>query len=241
MGDEGNRFSRELVWPAAERLVAVEDRDRVLEIACGNGNFARRLAARGAEIVAVDFAEEMVRRAESYEATELIDFRVLDATDRAGLLGLGASTFDAVVCNMALMDMAEIGPLASALSRLLKPRGRFVFTVTHPCFNANSIPVMEEEVREGEIVETYSVKISQYLRQSPTLGIAVRGQPAAQFYFDRRLHELLTPFFSAGFMMDALEEPAFTEDSEPSKRTLGWGPNFSQIPPELAVRLKLTG
>ena len=241
MGDEGNRFTRHLVWPAAERLLAVEDGERVLEIACGNGNFARRLAANGAEIVAIDFAEEMVRRAEAYEGTNRIDFRVLDATDRAELLGLGVSYFDAAVCNMALMDMAEIGPLASALPRLLKPPGRVVFTIMHPCFNANSILALEQEDREGEILETYSVKISQYLLQSPALGIGVRGQPTAQYYIHRPLHELLAPFFSAGFAMDVLEEPAFTEESEPSKRTLGWGPNFSQIPPVLAVRLKLSG
>ncbi len=37
---------------------------------------------------------------------------------------------------MALMDMADIEPLFSALRELLKPGGRFVFTVCHPAFNS---------------------------------------------------------------------------------------------------------
>jgi hypothetical protein len=33
------------------------------------------------------------------------------------------------------MDMASITPLLSVLPQLLRPGGRFVFSVTHPVFN----------------------------------------------------------------------------------------------------------
>jgi hypothetical protein len=36
---------------------------------------------------------------------------------------------------MALMDVEDIEPLAAALPTLLRPRGGFVFSVMHPCFN----------------------------------------------------------------------------------------------------------
>ncbi|HAC20219.1 MAG TPA: class I SAM-dependent methyltransferase, partial [Dehalococcoidia bacterium] len=42
------------------------------------------------------------------------------------------------MCNNALMDMPTIQPLADSLCRRLKPNGRFVFSVPHPCFNAVS-------------------------------------------------------------------------------------------------------
>ena len=60
---EGNEFVETLVWPATERLLELRSGERVLDIACGSGLSSRRLAARGAEVVAFDFAEEMIARA----------------------------------------------------------------------------------------------------------------------------------------------------------------------------------
>jgi 2-polyprenyl-3-methyl-5-hydroxy-6-metoxy-1,4-benzoquinol methylase len=60
---EGNDFVEVLIWPATKRLLQLRAGERVLDIACGNGLAARRLAALGAEVVAFDFAEEMIAHA----------------------------------------------------------------------------------------------------------------------------------------------------------------------------------
>ena len=90
-----------------------------------------------ATVVALDFAEEMIRfaaeRSKAYGDRKT--YHVMDATNEPDLLGLGPGTFDAALCNMALFDMADIRPHLSALNKLLKPDGRFVFSKTHPCFN----------------------------------------------------------------------------------------------------------
>jgi hypothetical protein len=44
MGDSGNDFQRLLVAPASERLLNLGPGEMVLEIACGNGVFALRMA-----------------------------------------------------------------------------------------------------------------------------------------------------------------------------------------------------
>ena len=90
-----------------------------------------------ATVVALDFAEEMIRFAEERSKAygDRITYHVMDATNEPDLLGLGPGTFAAALCNMALFDMAEIRPTLSALNKLLKPYGRFVFSKTHPCFN----------------------------------------------------------------------------------------------------------
>ena len=131
---EGNRHSKELVWPAQERLLGLGRGETVLEVACGNGNFALRMAKAGAKVVASDFSETFIdlARARTVEDADLIDYRVLDATDSGQLLALGEERVDAAVCTMALFDMAAIEPLAASLPRLLKPRGRFVFRSSTP-------------------------------------------------------------------------------------------------------------
>src|SRR5215831_18593380 len=51
---EGNDWHRLLIAPAVEKLLAILPGERVLELACGNGQFARRLASMGARVVACD-------------------------------------------------------------------------------------------------------------------------------------------------------------------------------------------
>ncbi len=240
---EGNQFQRVLVGPASERLLQVQAGEVVLDVACGNGVFSRRLAQLGAHVVATDFSPTFLERAKARatEHMDRIEYVLADATDEAQLLALGEQRFDAAVCNMALQDMTVIEPLLHALTRLLKPCGRFVFSAPHPAFNvpAGSRLALEEEDRAGELVEVFYVKVSNYLRVPPTKGAGMPGEPAPHFYFHRPLNVLLGACFAAGFVLDALEEPAFGADDR-AGRPLGWA-NFKDIPPVIVARLRLVG
>jgi len=238
MGD-GNQFQRVLVGPASERLLNLKKDESVLEIACGNGVFTRRMAQLGAYVVASDFSEQLIELAKgrSTSYADRIEYHVIDATNEEQLLTLGERRFNAAVCNMALMDMATIEPLLSALSKLLKIGGRFVFSILHPCFNSGSTMMLEANDQTGEYVETYSVKVSQYLTPSNQKGLAIIGQPQSQNYFFRPLHILFNACFQAGFVMDGLEEPGFGP-SDAGTRLVSWA-NFKEIPPVLVARFVL--
>jgi hypothetical protein len=143
---------------------------------------------------------------------------------------------------MALFDMADIQPLMRALARLLRPGGRFVFSVLHPCFNhSHMVQMAEMEDREGEIITVHSVKIFGYMTPSIEHGVAIEGQPRAQLYFDRPLQVLLGSVFEVGFVLDGLEERAFPPDHPPGRNPLAWGANYSEIPPVLVARARLAG
>jgi 2-polyprenyl-3-methyl-5-hydroxy-6-metoxy-1,4-benzoquinol methylase len=118
MGD-GNEFVEILVWPPTERLLELRSGERVLDIACGSGLSSRRLAAMGAEVIACDYAEQMIARARrrSHPNAERIQYLILDATDEAQLLALGERRFDVALCHMALFDMADLHPLIARSSK----------------------------------------------------------------------------------------------------------------------------
>lgn len=239
---EGNQFQRLLVGPATERLLALREGERVLEIACGNGQMARRMAQLGANVVATDFSRRFVdlATARTREAglADRVLFKQADATDETTLLALGEGRYAAVVCNMALMDMTEVEPLFRAVARLLAPGGRFVFTILHPCYNSNGIRMtLEEEDRGGELVETAAIKVIDYLHIPPGKGAGMPGEPAPHWYFHRPLSVLLPLAFNAGLVMDGIEEPAFPPGT-PGNRALGWN-LYPDIPPVLAVRLRV--
>ncbi len=238
---EGNDFVEVLIWPATERLLTVQPGERVLDVACGNGLTSRRLAAMGAEVTAFDFSSEMIEfaRRRTVENRERIHYQVMDGTDEQALLSLGERSFDAALCNMALFDMAEIDPLFRALRRLLRPGGRFVFSVMHPCFNNPlSGHVAEEIDLEGKIVVQYSVRVWGYMSATINRGLAMRGQPQPQLYFHRPLQALLGAGFAAGFVLDGLEECSFPPELTANPNPLAWSGHYSEIPPVLVVRMR---
>jgi 2-polyprenyl-3-methyl-5-hydroxy-6-metoxy-1,4-benzoquinol methylase len=239
---EGTSWHTQLLGPAVDRLLQLKPGEQVLDVACGNGNFARRMAQQGAYVTACDFSEVFLERARARttEHGERIDYRLIDATNEAQLFSLGTRRFDAAHCGMALQDMTSIDPLLSSLSQLLKSTGRFVFSVMHPCFNAAGVKmVMEEEDKEGDIITVYTVKVSRYLGLTPRKGLGIIGQPTPQYYFDRPLSVLFNACFRAGWVLNGLEEPAFAE-SHGSSRPLGWSGKFKEIPPVLVARCVLS-
>jgi len=244
---EGNDFVNYLIWPATERMLELAPGERVLDAACGNGLYARRLAVLGAEVVAFDFSAALIKRACARghgqgrgQDQGSITYHVLDATDEDALLTLGPRSFDAAICQMALFDITDIRPLMRALSQLLKPGGRFIFSLMHPCFNNPSTThTAEQEDRDGEIVTTHAMKVYGYLSTVARRSAALRGQPKAQVYFHRSLETVFGICFEAGFVMDALEEPGFSPDHPSGHNGLSWGGNFSEIPPVLMARMRL--
>lgn len=237
-GSDGNDYQKVLIGPATEALLRLKPGESVLDVGCGNGVFARRMAELGAKVLGVDQSAGMVANARARsEGRPGLEFRVADATDAQALRSLGR--FDAVVCTMALMDMASIEPLAAALPRLLNSAGRFVFSVLHPCFTGTGAGrIAEERYEGGRLVSAVAVRVSRYLTPATELGMYMDGQPVPHVYFDRPISALLRPFFAAGLVLDAFEEPAFARPA-PAHASFWSHRRMHEIPPVLVVRLRL--
>lgn len=237
LGDEGDDFHRALVAPAAIRLLGLRPGQRLLEVACGNGAFARTMARAGVRVVALDYSETMVELAKSRSRGLLrqITYHVADATDVAALRALGARPFDAAVCNMTLMGVPNIEPLYAAVAAVLKPQAPFVVSVLHPAFATTLSHYYDERVKtpDGERPER-GLKVARYKSPFSARGVAIIGQPVPQYYFHRPLEALLAGAFAAGFVLDALEEPIMPPHDPPR---LMWEA-LPEMPPVLVVRLR---
>jgi SAM-dependent methyltransferase len=237
---EGNAFFHKLIAPSAGALLALKPDEHVLEIACGNGNFSRWMAQQGTKVFATDVSDVFIERART-RTTELsgsITYQTLDATDYDALIALGEGRFDAAVCNMAIMDIPSITSLVQALPRLLKPRGRFVFTIMHPCFNSvGLVKGVEEDDKDGVLTVRHFVKIEKYATPISEKGLGMIGQPVPQFYFHRPLNQLFSIFFDVGFAITGLLEPTLDGGAQRDAST-SWA-NYTEIPPVLAARLVL--
>jgi SAM-dependent methyltransferase len=224
--EAGKTWQRGLIAPAVERLLSIAPGERVLELACGNGEFARRLTGLGAEVLATDFSEAMLEHAR--RRGDAIDYRHVDATDERAMLALGEpGSFDAAVSNMAVMDMRELEPMARAVHTLLRTGGRFVIATLHPAFNSGDVVFVTDEAMDGGgVVRTHSIKRSTYIRPSTDQGTALEDQPFPHWYFHRSLQDILEVFFAAGWVVDGLAEPVLDGEASP----------FTEIPGVLVVR-----
>ncbi len=235
----GGGWQTIFIAPMVEQLLDVQPGETALDLACGNGIFSRRLAELGATVVAADFSPKLIElaRQRSTEYADRIAYHVADATDEAQLLALAGDEqrrFDLACCNMALMDMPAITPLFRAVAQLLKPEGRFVFSIMHPCFNGQEIS-RQIELPDYAAQPTYAIKIRSYLSAGVTKGLAIRAQPREQFYWHRPLHQLFNAAFESGLVMDRLEEPAMTPEGATDT---GFDWTHFDMPPVLFARLR---
>lgn len=234
MGDESNRFHRELIRPYTEELLQLENGSKVLDIACGNGNFSRRLIEMGAEVTAFDFSAHMIEKAKLRTPnTDHIAYHVIDATDDESIIGLGKESFDRAVANMALMDIADVTPLARAVYEVLKPGGMLVFSITHPCFQTPGMrKIHETEEVNGQVITRNSIQTFDYIHSESYESLGLRNQPVPHWMFHRPLSYYFQLFFTSGFVLDGFAEPSFSKEEEDGRF------DWYDIPPVAIFRFK---
>ncbi|MFX0200194.1 MAG: class I SAM-dependent methyltransferase [Candidatus Hodarchaeota archaeon] len=128
-------YRDELNNPATFKLIGEVRGQRVLDVSCGEGYNTRILARKGAKVTGVDFSEKLIDLAKQEEAKEElgISYSVLDAADLNK--EFSSNNFDLVTCFMALQDIKHYNKVISEVARVLKQRGRFIFSIPHPCFS----------------------------------------------------------------------------------------------------------
>jgi SAM-dependent methyltransferase len=106
---------------------------RVLDVACGHGRITRELARHGARPLGLDLSRSLIAKAETAERADPlgIEYVVADI-GRAPMLE--AAHFDLVVCSFGLSDIDDLEAALRTIARTLRPAGRFVFSILHPCF-----------------------------------------------------------------------------------------------------------
>ena len=235
-GDQGDEFHHGVFAPSAERLLGLESGARVIEFACGNGAFARRLGRQGMSVVATDLSPALIAHAERRTETisdQSVDvtFQTVDATEERDILNCGGP-FDAAVCIMGVMSMPLLRPMFGGAWRVLRPRGVFVVVTLHPAFATSGYKFVQSESED----EPHGLKVERYLSRYVTHGVTNTAQKEPQIYFHRSLSELLADAFASGLVLDGMEElPAPEQPTEEAK--LIWN-MLPEIPMAVALRFR---
>ena len=106
---------------------------RHLDVACGTGHLVGAASKRGATSEGIDFSPAMVDTAKVNYPTDR--FQTADAAD----LPYKDETFDAVSCAFGLSHMEDPQAVVEEVFRVLKPGGRFVFTLWFDAAGGNQV------------------------------------------------------------------------------------------------------
>lgn len=131
-----------------------------MEIGCGNGYLARKLARAGAKVIAIDNSETFISIAREKERNQRFGIRYLHR-DAIHLKGLASKKFDIVLSNMVLMDIRHFGKAIKEASRVLKRGGQFVFSIVHPIYSD-----WQHAVAEYKGKKYYARILKKYLSQT---------------------------------------------------------------------------
>src|SRR5690606_20957153 len=104
---------------------------RVLEIGCGAGQCGRWLATQGAIVTGLDLSYRQLQHSRRIDLGTGTALPVVQADAEAlpyrdGSFDLACSAFG------ALPFVADAGAVLAEVRRVLRPGGRFVFSVSHP-------------------------------------------------------------------------------------------------------------
>ncbi|HET9983404.1 MAG TPA: methyltransferase domain-containing protein [Longimicrobiales bacterium] len=204
-GQESGRdyYRYEFLGPAQVAACGVVEGLDVLDVGCGSGYFAREMARRGARVVALDISPRMIEHARRDEAGAPlgIEYHIGDAAGIADRFP--AASFDLATSCLALQDMPDPAGALRAVRLVLRPSGRFVASITHPCTDT----VFRRWERD-EAGRKRWLCIDRYFERGP-LEYAWHGW--AYDFTTPAVHATLEDWFgwiiAAGFRVRALREP----------------------------------
>ncbi|MGD9891962.1 MAG: class I SAM-dependent methyltransferase [Dehalococcoidia bacterium] len=154
-GEEGDFGRRHLLNPTLFAMLGDVRGRRVLDAGCGQGYLCRLLARRGAIVTGVEPAGSLYHYAVGREATDRLGITYLQA-DLSEFTG-PVPRFDAVVANMVLMGIPDYEAAMASCVAALRPGGRLVVSLQHPCFEESAAAWTKGYVEVSEYLHDYII------------------------------------------------------------------------------------
>lgn len=211
--EQGDLHKEVFLNPTLLTLMETVRNKKVLDAGCGEGYLSRMLARSEATVTAVDYSSRMIEIAKGRTPNDLlIDYRQGNCED---LNSLEDKSFDLIVSNMVIQDLADYEKAFQEMYRLLVDGGCFIFSILHPCFVT---PESGWEKTKGGKKSHWNV--DKYFYE----GVYEQrlGDKEKMLFFHRTLTSYINTLIKTGFILESIIEP------KPSKEMLEKYPSFEE-------------
>jgi SAM-dependent methyltransferase len=170
----------------AELLSSISLEPPVLDLACGDGFFASLICPSGME-AGCDFSKDALRQAEARK-----QYRNLVWADITKKIPFPDANFQTIVSNSSLEHVIDIDTILQEVARILKPGGKFIFTLGSN-YAYEWWPLSEKAKRRylnfQPVYNYFSLK--EWQKRLAAVGLEVVGH---QYYLDKAATQRLMWF-----------------------------------------------
>ena len=221
LGASGFLWGPEGLTEAEARLLGDVRGRRVLEVGAGAGQCSRWWLGAGAEPVALDLSAVMLRRGRQLGRAGSIDVPLVQAD--AATLPFADASFD-LACSAygGVPFVADSAGVMREVARVLRPGGRWVFSVSHPvrwCFP-------DDPGEEGLVARASYFDRTPYAEEDA-------GGRVTYVEHHRTIGDRVREITAAGLVIVDVVEPEWPEDNEQTWG--GWSPLRGRVIPGTAI------
>jgi ubiquinone/menaquinone biosynthesis C-methylase UbiE len=176
--------------------------EHLLDVGCGAGALARAVLEAKMIYVGVDLSPKLIAHAKG-RYKDRARFYVGDATRLASVYGIAGHSFDAVTFLLSIQDISPLEDAFVGAAWALRPGGRVVILMTHPCFR---VPRQSgwgwDEKRQlvYRRVDRYLTRLDVPMREYDGRSSGVTRS------YHRPLQDYVEALHTAGFLVERLRE-----------------------------------
>jgi len=127
---DNDSYHAKVILPNLMRLVDPKEGMNILDLACGEGYFARAFAKKGAHITGADVSTELIGLAKKKSPAK-VSFHVTPSHD---LSNIADARFDVITTVLAIQNIEKVKETFEEVSRVLAVGGRYILVLNHPAF-----------------------------------------------------------------------------------------------------------
>jgi len=203
MVENSESYQSAVILPNLLRALGDIKGKKILDIGCGEGFFSREFFEKGATVLGVDVATEMIKVARE-ESGKKIMYEV-SPSDKLPFVDDGMA--DVAVIVLAIQNIEKMHETFQECARVLKKGGMFVLVINHPSFRIpkHTSWLWDEELKmQSRRVDSYMSDSREKIDMDP----GMKGDERKRFTysFHRPLQGYVKALAKYGFMIDGLEE-----------------------------------
>ena len=238
--DDADSYHTHVVLPHLSRAIALVSSDRVLDLACGSGFFAREWVKKAQRVVGIDVSAELIaiaqKNAQQISSTpeqSRLQYVVSSADD---LHMIADQSMDKISFVLAIQNIERVKEVLAECFRVLVPGGSLYIVMNHPAFR---IPKASSWSWDDTNKAQYR-RVESYLSESK---VSIDMHPGNKekketISFHRPLQYYFKLFANAGFMVARLEEWISHKKSENGPRQAAEDRARKEIPLFLYIQVQ---
>jgi ubiquinone/menaquinone biosynthesis C-methylase UbiE len=241
---DGDTYHEKVIYPNLLRILGDEKGQlkgkKVLDLACGQGQFSRLMRDKGAHVTGIDLGKELITIAESHNVS-IKEAGTHKATYLQGsaddLYMLKDGTFEVVVCILALQNIENLQKTIEEAKRVLVPGGTFIFVLNHPIFRNPR----QTHWGYDEVTNTQFRRVDEYMTESHYKIDMTPGSKTDKKFtvtFHRPLQIYVKALSKAGLPLTRLEEWVSHKESEKGPRQKAENKSRKEIPLFMCIESK---